>query len=102
MNTPQPNAWRVMADMLMAVHSGLWLLSVPAASSARGRRLAATPSPKRASDIEPLFSAVLAGLDPEIDNAIKLELGRQRDEIELIASENIVSRAVLEAQGSVL
>src|SRR5207302_7008634 len=34
--------------------------------------------------------------------AIRLELGRQRDEVELIASENIVSRAVLEAQGSVL
>ena len=40
--------------------------------------------------------------DPEIADAIGKELGRQRDEIELIASENIVSRAVLEAQGSVL
>ena len=40
--------------------------------------------------------------DPEIAEALQLELGRQRDEIELIASENIVSRAVLEAQGSVL
>src|SRR6202040_3454374 len=40
--------------------------------------------------------------DPEVAEAIRLELGRQRDEIELIASENIVSRAVLEAQGSVL
>jgi glycine hydroxymethyltransferase len=39
---------------------------------------------------------------PEIARAIGLELGRQRDEIELIASENIVSRAVLEAQGSVM
>ncbi len=39
---------------------------------------------------------------PESPRAIALELGRQRDEIELIASENIVSRAVLEAQGSVL
>lgn len=48
------------------------------------------------------FSASLADSDPEIANAIRLELGRQRDEIELIASENIVSRAVLEAQGSVL
>jgi glycine hydroxymethyltransferase len=44
----------------------------------------------------------LADSDPEIANAIQLELGRQRDEIELIASENIVSQAVLEAQGSVL
>src|SRR5215207_9855295 len=48
------------------------------------------------------FSASLADADPEIARAIELELGRQRDEIELIASENIVSRAVLEAQGSVM
>src|SRR5574339_691760 len=48
------------------------------------------------------LSAGLADSDPEIARAIELELGRQRDEIELIASENIVSRAVLEAQGSVL
>jgi glycine hydroxymethyltransferase len=48
------------------------------------------------------FSAALADRDPEIAEAIRLELGRQRDEIELIASENIVSRAVLEAQGSVM
>lgn len=40
--------------------------------------------------------------DPEIFNAIQGELARQRDSIELIASENIVSRAVLEAQGSVM
>jgi glycine hydroxymethyltransferase len=44
----------------------------------------------------------LAKADPEIATAIAKELGRQRDKIELIASENIVSRAVLEAQGSVL
>ena len=48
------------------------------------------------------FSAPLREADPEIARAIELELGRQRDEIELIASENIVSRAVLEAQGSVM
>jgi glycine hydroxymethyltransferase len=48
------------------------------------------------------FTAPLAATDPEIADAIGRELGRQRDEIELIASENIVSRAVLEAQGSVL
>lgn len=48
------------------------------------------------------FSAALADADPEIARAIELELGRQRDEIELIASENIVSRAVLEAQGSIM
>jgi len=51
---------------------------------------------------EGFFSAALADSDPEIASAIKHELARQRDEIELIASENIVSRAVLEAQGSVL
>src|SRR5437588_11217967 len=49
-----------------------------------------------------LFSASLSEADPEVFEAIRRELGRQRDEIELIASENIVSRAVLEAQGSVL
>lgn len=53
-------------------------------------------------EAESLFSASLAQTDPEIADAIRGELGRQRDEIELIASENIVSRAVLEAQGSVL
>src|SRR6266480_4035343 len=51
---------------------------------------------------EDFFSATLSESDPEIAEAIKLELGRQREDIELIASENIVSRAVLEAQGSVL
>jgi glycine hydroxymethyltransferase len=51
---------------------------------------------------EGFFSAALDDTDPEIAGAIGKELGRQRDEIELIASENIVSRAVLEAQGSVL
>jgi glycine hydroxymethyltransferase len=48
------------------------------------------------------FTETLDSRDPEIFGAIRQELGRQRDEIELIASENIVSRAVLEAQGSVL
>jgi len=48
------------------------------------------------------FDASLADTDPELNAAIRKELGRQRDYIELIASENIVSRAVLEAQGSVL
>ena len=48
------------------------------------------------------FTTPLADADPEIARAIDGELGRQRHEIELIASENIVSRAVLEAQGSVM
>ncbi|HJQ17883.1 MAG TPA: serine hydroxymethyltransferase, partial [Allosphingosinicella sp.] len=56
------------------------------------------------SEVQPsgFFTDPLAKADPEIADAIAAELGRQRDKIELIASENIVSRAVLEAQGSVL
>jgi glycine hydroxymethyltransferase len=48
------------------------------------------------------FEAPLGEADPELARAIARELARQQDGIELIASENIVSRAVLEAQGSVL
>jgi len=48
------------------------------------------------------FTAPLAETDPELAAAIGAELRRQRDGIELIASENVVSAAVLEAQGSVL
>jgi len=48
------------------------------------------------------FTADLKSSDPEIADAIGKELRRQQEKIELIASENIVSRAVLEAQGSVL
>ncbi|MEL7116360.1 MAG: serine hydroxymethyltransferase [Pseudomonadota bacterium] len=48
------------------------------------------------------FSDELAATDPEVFGAIQQELGRQRDEIELIASENIVSKAVMQAQGSVM
>ena len=48
------------------------------------------------------FSEPLSSRDPELFGAITQELGRQRHEIELIASENIVSRAVMEAQGSVM
>src|ERR1700691_3302909 len=59
-------------------------------------------SQKAKTTDEGFFSATLPEADPEIAKAIDGELNRQRDEIELIASENIVSRAVLEAQGSVL
>jgi glycine hydroxymethyltransferase len=59
------------------------------------------PSPARANEAS-LFTASLAEGDPEIAGIVGRELGRQRNEIELIASENIVSAAVLEAQGSVL
>jgi glycine hydroxymethyltransferase len=48
------------------------------------------------------FTASLRERDPDLAKAIGEELHRQQDQIELIASENIVSRAVLEAQGSVL
>lgn len=48
------------------------------------------------------FTEQLDSSDNDLFNAIRSELGRQREEIELIASENIVSRAVLEAQGSVM
>ncbi|WP_425503007.1 serine hydroxymethyltransferase [Roseospira visakhapatnamensis] len=48
------------------------------------------------------FSAALADADPDVAASVRRELVRQQDQIELIASENIVSRAVLEAAGSVL
>lgn len=54
------------------------------------------------SDTSAFFSAPLKSVDPDVEKAISGELGRQQDQIELIASENIVSQAVLEAQGSVL
>jgi len=49
-----------------------------------------------------MFNTSLADQDPELFNSIAAELDRQQTQIELIASENIVSSAVLEAQGSVL
>jgi glycine hydroxymethyltransferase len=54
------------------------------------------------SFVNGLFSGTLCEADPELADAIARELDRQQFQIELIASENIVSRAVLEAQGSVL
>ncbi|MDV7338658.1 serine hydroxymethyltransferase [Terasakiella sp. A23] len=51
---------------------------------------------------ENFFTASLADSDPEVYASTREELGRQQDQIELIASENIVSRAVIEAQGTVL
>ena len=55
-----------------------------------------------ATSLSRFFSAPLVETDPELADAIGAELRRQQDGIELIASENIVSAAVLEAQGSVL
>ncbi len=61
---------------------------------------------KAVKNTKPLFPGFfkekLAKSDPKVAKAIAAELGRQQHEIELIASENIVSRAVLEAQGSVM
>jgi glycine hydroxymethyltransferase len=54
------------------------------------------------SSTQDFFSNQLSQRDPEILAALEKELNRQQNQIELIASENIVSRAVLEAQGSVL
>jgi glycine hydroxymethyltransferase len=64
--------------------------------------MSATAQASAPSAESKFFSASLREIDPEIADVIGQELGRQRDEIELIASENIVSKAVLEAQGSVL
>lgn len=54
------------------------------------------------SDKNSFFKGSLAQSDPDIMGAINSELGRQQHEIELIASENIVSTAVMQAQGSVM
>ena len=54
------------------------------------------------SDYKDFFEKSLSQSDPDLFKAINDELVRQQNHIELIASENIVSQAVLEAQGSVL
>ncbi|HEY4546641.1 MAG TPA: serine hydroxymethyltransferase [Pedomonas sp.] len=59
-------------------------------------------APKAEGRAADFFTASVAQADPAVAAAIQGELGRQQDQIELIASENIVSQAVLEAQGSVL
>lgn len=64
--------------------------------------MTSSPASNSASATDSFFHATLGQSDPEIADAIRKELGRQQHEIELIASENIVSRAVLEAQGSVM
>jgi len=64
--------------------------------------MTATSARSHAASQSPFLTRDLASGDAELFAAISKELGRQQDQIELIASENIVSRAVLEAQGSVL
>ena len=71
----------------------------PAKKVAAKRKVAA---PARKPLFPGFFKEALSKSDPKIAKAIAQELGRQQHEIELIASENIVSKAVLEAQGSVM
>ena len=54
------------------------------------------------SNLETFYNAPLSETDPALLESINKEMGRQRSHIELIASENIVSRAVMEAQGSIM
>ncbi|WP_370868397.1 serine hydroxymethyltransferase [Phenylobacterium sp.] len=61
-----------------------------------------TAQAQTASAADAFFSQGVAETDREIAEVLRRELKRQQDQIELIASENIVSRAVMEAQGSVL
>ena len=85
--------------------------AVKASAKKAAKKVARKPARKtkpaaKAAGPKPLFpgffSEALAKTDPKIARAIAAELGRQQHEIELIASENIVSRAVMEAQGSVM
>jgi len=64
--------------------------------------MSGTTSPYPSRFHEDFFNQSLASRDPELLGAINNELKREQDQIELIASENIVSRAVMEAQGSVM
>ena len=64
--------------------------------------MTAQPKSTQSGIFPGFFTDTLGGSDAELATAISQEFGRQQHEIELIASENIVSRAVLEAQGSVL
>ena len=56
----------------------------------------------KSNDYESFFDSNLSATDPDLFSSIKLELERQQQHIELIASENIVSKAVLDAQGSIM
>src|SRR5215217_1886873 len=75
----------------------------PGASPRKVSILAISPvSPQTTEHAASFFSDSLFDADPEVAAAIRSEHQRQQSQIELIASENIVSRAVLEAQGSLL
>ena len=64
--------------------------------------MTSTSTARTLDSVGSFFGQGVAETDPTLAQAIGRELGRQQDQIELIASENVVSRAVLEAQGSVL
>ncbi len=64
--------------------------------------MTATHATGHAAPGSDFFSASVAERDPELASALQEELARQQSQLELIASENIVSRAVMETQGSVL
>ena len=66
------------------------------------KKVAKNKAARKAPLFPGFFKDKLAKSDPKIAKAITQELTRQQDEIELIASENIVSRAVMEAQGSIM
>ena len=72
-------------------------------TAAKSKKPAKAKAKKKAAPLFPgSFKDKLAKADPKVARAITSELLRQQNEIELIASENIVSKAVLEAQGSVM
>ena len=72
-------------------------------TAAKSKKPAKAKAKKKAAPLFPgFFKDKLAKADPKVARAITSELLRQQNEIELIASENIVSKAVLEAQGSVM
>jgi glycine hydroxymethyltransferase len=93
-----PKAWRLPGNVLVRA-TRRYLRDIRGVA---GEETEMPVTSHAAGPAEDLFGDSLAETDPEIFQAVANELGRQRDEIELIASENIVSKAVLEAQGSVL
>src|SRR5262249_31624975 len=91
-----------MLTMAFTIAPGRTLAPPPPCRPAHIRILSMSQTAASPALQNAFFTAALADADPEIAQAISLELGRQQHEIELIASENIVSKAVLEAQGSVM
>src|SRR5690349_13670034 len=71
-------------------------------SSSREHSMATAAAGRQQPSQSSFFSATLNESDPELAGIVGRELKRQQDEIELIASENMVSRAVLETVGTVL